>query len=116
MQKEAHETGRNDRIADPEVPRCPLRLEPIKLAEVGVGVQHLGRLVGGGGRVHRGDLKVEKDEGQRYLFCGRRCSRTTSKVGVAKRNGAVRKPRRHLDRSPIHQLVTTCNLSSLTEL
>ena len=61
MHKEAHETGRNDRIADPEVPRRPLRLEPIKLAEVGVGVQHAGGRMGQRRRVrHLEGCGVEK--------------------------------------------------------
>lgn len=38
MQEETHETSCDDGVTNPEVPRCPLRLEPVELAEVGVCV------------------------------------------------------------------------------
>ena len=71
MKKEAHKACCENRVTEPEVPRSPLRLQPVKLAEVSVGVQHLGGGVRRGGRVH---------------FVGRRDSRpdtlrSTSSVG-----------------------------------
>ena len=51
MKQERSEAGGNYRVADPEVPRSPLELEPVELGEVGRSIEHAGILVRRGGRV-----------------------------------------------------------------
>ena len=54
MHQETHETGRDDRVANPYVPRSPLGLQPTELGEVGFGVEHAGMRVRKRGRVGHG--------------------------------------------------------------
>lgn len=48
MKKETHQTRRNDRVVNPQVPSSPLKLQPVELGEIGVGIKESSRLVYGG--------------------------------------------------------------------
>lgn len=55
VQQETGETGGKDRVADPEIPRSPLQLDPVELREIGGRVEDARVVVGRRGRVrHRG--------------------------------------------------------------
>ena len=69
MEQETHETGRDDRVAYPHVPRNPLRLNPVELGHVSVGVQHTG-------------VCVRERGGVRHVLAAERCARQQAQVMV----------------------------------
>lgn len=53
VKQEAHQARRNDGVPNPQIPSCPIALEPVELAEVRVGIKQVRGGIDGGRRVVR---------------------------------------------------------------